>query len=271
MQSFSVLLSLYFKENTDFLRQSLDSIFNQTVRPNEVVLVEDGPLTPELDAVVNEYVDAHKELKVISLEKNGGLGRALNEGLKHCSHDLVARMDTDDIASPDRFEKQLEAFRRFLQVEIVSAWIDEFSGEKNNITSTRKLPEYPYEIYKYAKKRCPVNHPVVMFRKNSILLAGGYRHFPLFEDYYLWIRLLLNGVKFYNVQESLLYFRTSPDMYKRRGGLRHALTEVRFQNHIRKLGFIGWPRMCMNVTIRFTTRIMPNGLRRLIYNKLLRK
>ena len=95
-------------------------------------------------------------------------------------------MDTDDIASPDRFEKQLEAFRRFPQVEVVSAWIDEFSGEKNNITSTRKLPEYPYEIYKYAKKRCPVNHPVVMFRKNSILLAGGYRHFPLFEDYYLW-------------------------------------------------------------------------------------
>ena len=135
-------------------------------------------------------------------------------------------MDTDDIASPDRFEKQLEAFRRFPQVEVVSAWIDEFSGEKNNITSTRKLPEYPYEIYKYAKKRCPVNHPVVMFRKNSILLAGGYRHFPLFEDYYLWIRLLLNGVKFYNVQESLLYFRTSPDMYKRRGGFRHALTEV---------------------------------------------
>ena len=154
MQSFSVLLSLYFKENTDFLRQSLDSIFNQTVRPNEVVLVEDGPLTPELDAVVNEYVDAHKELKVISLEKNGGLGRALNEGLKHCSHDLVARMDTDDIASPDRFEKQLEAFRRFPQVEVVSAWIDEFSGEKNNITSTRKLAVFRH----FSSRQVDVSH-----------------------------------------------------------------------------------------------------------------
>jgi glycosyltransferase involved in cell wall biosynthesis len=271
MQSFSVLLSLYYKENADFLRHSLDSIFNQTVPPNEVVLVLDGPLTTELETVVMEYKAAHQELKTVPLKKNGGLGKALNEGLKHCSNELVARMDTDDIAHNDRFEKQLEAFRRFPQVEVVSAWIDEFIGETEHITSTRKLPEFPYEIYKYAKKRCPVNHPVVMFRKNSILLAGGYRHFPLFEDYYLWIRLLLNGVKFYNVQESLLSFRTSPDMYKRRGGWKHAFTEVHFQNHIRKLGFIGWPRMCLNIAIRFSTRIMPNHLREIVYKNLLRR
>ncbi len=144
MQSFSVLLSLYYKENADFLRHSLDSIFNQTVPPNEVVLVLDGPLTTELETVVMEYKAAHQELKTVPLKKNGGLGKALNEGLKHCSNELVARMDTDDIAHNDRFEKQLEAFRRFPQVEVVSAWIDEFIGETEHITSTRKLPEFPY-------------------------------------------------------------------------------------------------------------------------------
>lgn len=271
MQSFSVLLSLYYKEKAEFLRQSLDSIFNQTVPPAEVVLVLDGPLTTELETVVGEYQKAHAELKTVRLEKNGGLGNALNEGLKHCSHELVARMDTDDIARHDRFEKQLKAFEYFPQVEVVSAWIDEFIGNKDNVISTRKLPEFPFQIYRYAKKRCPVNHPVVMFRKTSIMLAGGYRHFPLFEDYYLWIRLLLNGVKFYNVQESLLSFRTSADMYKRRGGLKHALTEVKFQNHIRQLGFISWPRMWLNICIRFSTRIMPNHLREFVYRHLLRR
>lgn len=271
MQSFSVLLSLYHKENAEFLRQSLDSIFNQSVPPTEVVLVLDGPLTSELETVVGKYQKTHAELKTVPLEKNGGLGNALNEGLKHCSHELVARMDTDDIAHPDRFEKQLEAFESFPQVEVVSSWIDEFIGDKDNVISTRKLPEYPYQIYRYAKKRCPVNHPAVMFRKNSILLAGGYRHFPLFEDYYLWIRLLLNGVKFYNVQESLLSFRTSSDMYKRRGGWKHAFTEVHFQNHIRKLGFIGYPRMILNIFIRFSTRIMPNNLRSFVYKTFLRR
>ncbi|MDE6483032.1 MAG: amylovoran biosynthesis protein AmsE, partial [Rikenellaceae bacterium] len=136
---------------------------------------------------------------------------------------------------------------------------------------TRKLPEYPYEISRYAKKRCPVNHPAVMFKKTSVLFAGGYRSFPLFEDYYLWVRLLMNGAKFYNVQESLLLFRTSSDMYKRRGGLKHALTEIRFQNHIRVLGFIGLSDFIRNVLIRFTVRVMPNSVRGLVYHKLLRR
>ena len=246
---FSVLLSLYYRENAEYLKQSLDSIFKQTVKPNEVVLVIDGPITPELKTVVNEYDSIYKELKIIPLKNNTGLGNALNEGLKHCLYDIVARMDTDDIAKPNRFEKQLEIFEKYPQGEVISCWIDEFQDSPLNIISTRKLPEYSYQIYQYAKSRCPINHPSVMFKKNSILFAGGYQPFPLFEDYYLWVRLLLNGVKFYNIQESLLNFRVSPDMYKRRGGWKHAIDEVKFQNLICHLGFISRYQFLLNVNL----------------------
>ncbi len=268
--SFSVLMSLYAKEQPEYLRQSLDSVFDQSVIPNEVILVEDGPLTQELDAIVTEYVATQEGLKVVPLPENGGLGKALNEGLKHCSYELVARMDSDDIAMPNRFEKQLAVFEKYPQVEVVSSWIDEFYSTPDNVISTRKLPEYPYEVYKYAQKRCPINHPAVMFKKGSILFAGGYQPFHLFEDYFLWVRLLLNGAKFYNIQESLLKFRTSPNMYKRRGGLKHAINEVKFQNLIRKMGFITFRQYCMNISIRFITRIIPNKLRELVYKNLLR-
>ena len=267
---FSVLMSLYYKERPDYLRQSLDSVFNQTLPPDEVIMVEDGPLTDELYRVLDEYGSIHPELKRIPLPVNGGLGKALNEGLKHCSHELVARMDTDDIALPYRFEKQMMTFSDYPDADVVSCWIDEFENVPSNIVSTRKLPEFPYELFKYGKKRCPVNHPAVVFRKSAVLFAGGYRHFPLFEDYFLWVRLLLNGARIYNHQESLLLFRSSPDMFKRRGGFKHAIEEIRFQNSIRKIGYIGYPRMYMNIIIRFTTRIVPNYVRSFIYKKILR-
>lgn len=268
---FSVLMSLYAKERPEYLRQSLDSVFSQTLMPDEVIIVEDGPLTPDLYKVLDEYEASHPTIKRVPLPVNGGLGRALNEGLKHCSCELVARMDTDDIARPDRFKKQLAVFERYPQAEVVSAWIDEFEGTPDNIISTRRLPEFPYQIYSYAKKRCPINHPVAVFNKKSILFAGGYQHFSLFEDYYLWVRLLLNGSKFYNVQESLLLFRTTPDMFKRRGGLKHAITEIKFQIFLRKIGFISFGIMIINIPIRFITRIVPNNLRAIIYHRLLRR
>ncbi len=264
-------MSLYARERPEFLRQSLDSVFNQTLKPSEIILVEDGPLTPVLDAIVEEYKSLHPEIKVVALPENGGLGKALNEGLKHCSYELVARMDTDDMSYPDRFEKQVGIFMKYPQVEAVSAWIEEFDSDTGEKIAERKLPEFPYQIYRYGKKRCPVNHPVVMFKRKTVMFAGGYMPFPLFEDYYLWVRMLMNGAKFYNVQESLLHFRTSPDMYRRRGGLRHALNEVRFQNTIRKMGYIGIPLFLFNIFVRFFTRIVPNHWRAWIYRKLLRR
>lgn len=268
---FSVLLSLYAKESPTFLASSLDSIFHQTLLPTEIILVKDGPLTAELDAIVSDYAVRYPVLKVVALPQNQGLGRALNEGLKHCSYDIVARMDTDDISKPDRFEKQIAVFRKHPELDLVGAWIDEFEEDIHHVISTRKLPERHEDVMSYATRRNPVNHPVVMFRKSAVLAAGGYQHFPLFEDYFLWVRMLKNGAKFYNIQESLLYFRTSPNMFKRRGGWKYAMDEVRFQNVMRKMKMITWGRFLMNVAIRFPVRIMPNKLREVIYKKSLRK
>lgn len=268
---FSVLSSVYIKESPLFLRQSLDSIFNQTLLPNEVILVKDGPLTNTLNTIIKEYTKRYSTLKVINLSINQGLGKALNEGLKHCSYELVARMDTDDIAKPDRFKKQIEIFQKYPNIDIVGAWIEEFENNPSNIISIRKLPETSEDIYKYAKKRCPVNHPVVMFKKSSVLAAGGYQHFPLFEDYYLWVRMLKNGAQFYNIQKSLLYFRLSPDMFKRRGGWKYAFNEYKLQKEFRKIGFINTVNLIYNIFIRFTLRILPNNTRTIIYKKLLRK
>lgn len=270
MLHFSVLLSLYHKESPDFLCQSLDSIFNQTLMPDEVVLVEDGPLTKELTKVVNAYCRKYLLLKIVPLEKNYGLGKALNEGLKHCSYELVARMDTDDIAKPTRFEKQLGKFVEYPELDVCGSWIDEFEEDISQVLSVRKLPKEHENIVQYAKKRCPINHPVVMFRKSAILAAGGYQHFPLFEDYYLWVRMMMNGAKFYNIQESLLFFRFSPEMFKRRGGWKYALNELRFQNRIRGMKFISYFEFIRNVFSRFFIRIIPNSYREIIYKNILR-
>ena len=246
---FSVILSVYYKESSLFLIESLDSLFSQTVRPNEIILVKDGPLNSELDSVIDSYVAQYPYLKILSLATNQGLGKALNEGLKHCSHDIVARMDTDDIAKPERFEKQLAVFKKHPDIDVVGAWIDEFENDISSVRSVRKLPEHQCDILTFAKRRNPINHPVVMFRKSAVLAAGGYQHFPLFEDYYLWIRMLINGAKFYNIQESLLYFRFSPEMFKRRGGWKYAMNEFRFQWMMRKLHFISILEFIQNVFV----------------------
>ena len=267
---FSVLLSIYYKESPEFLQECFNSILSQTLQPNEIILVKDGPINNELDSVITEYASLMPMLKIIPLTENQGLGKALNEGLKHCSHDIVARMDTDDICKPDRFEKQISIFKTNNDIDIVSAWIEEFEENTSNILSVRKLPETHSEIYAYGKKRCPINHPVVMFKKKAVLAAGGYMHLPLFEDYYLWIRMLVNGAKFYNIQESLLYFRTSEAMFMRRGGLKYALTEVSFLWKMHEIGYVNFFSTIKSILIRFTVRLMPNSVRSLIYKKLLR-
>ena len=267
---FSVLSSTYRKENPSSFRQSLESIFSQTILPSEFVLVEDGILTEELYEVVQNYSSQYPIFKIIALPQNQGLGRALNEGLKHCTYDIVARMDTDDIAKPNRFEKQLSFFKSHPEIDVVSSWIDEFEGTIDNILSIRKLPETPEELFQYGKSRNPINHPAVMFRKSAVQRSGSYQHFPLFEDYYLWVRMLMNGSKFYNIQESLLYFRTSPDMFKRRGGLKYALTEMKLQHRFYKLGYISLYQMLKNDIVRIVVRLIPNSLRSIIYQKVLR-
>lgn len=269
MQPFSVLMSVYFREHPEYLRCALDSVFTQTVPPSEVVLVEDGPLTEELDEVIAAYSATHSELKVIRLPENGGLGHALNEGLKHCSYELVARMDSDDICKPFRFERQLKVMQEHPEIDICSAWIDEFENVKENVISQRLLPEQHEAIVHYAKTRCPLNHVTVIFRKKEVLRIGGYHGFP--EDYYLWIKMIMSGHKCYNIQESLVWVRFDPNVLKRRGGWKYAKDDLRAQWNFYKIGFLSFPEFVRNSVIRGTVRLMPNRLRVWVYNRLLRK
>lgn len=267
-KNFSVLLSVYRKEQPSYLSESLASVFAQTVPPNEVVLVKDGPLTAGLEVVISRFVSEHKELKVVSLPENVGLGRALNEGLRHCSYELVARMDSDDICKPERFEKQLAIFADNPLLDICSSWIDEFEDKKECIISVKRLPEHHKQILSFAKKRCPVNHVAVMYKRNRVLKLGGYHGFP--EDYYLWVKMILNNYIFYNIQESLVWVRFSPDVLKRRGGWRYACDDIRAQWNFYRSGFLNILELVQNVLIRGTVRLMPNRLRVWTYRHLLR-
>ena len=272
----SVLLSLYSREKPQFLRESLSSIMEQTAMPAEVVMVLDGPVGDDLLGVLDEFSRREGDVpdfRIVRLEKNMGLGRALSEGLRHCGNELVARMDTDDVMMPQRIDEQYRYMASHPEIAVCGAWIDEFvvqADGSRHVVSTRRLPVEHDDIFNFGKGRSPMNHPVVMFRKSRVEAAGGYEHFPLFEDYYLWVRMLCCGEKFHNLPESLLWFRLSDDVYKRRGGLRYAMDEVSLQRAIYRLGYISRVTMMKNVAIRFLVRLMPNGFRALIYKRLLR-
>lgn len=268
--SFSLLMSLYYKDIPEYLIQSLDSIFNQTLPPDEVILVEDGPLTTKLNSIVESYQKKYPEIHRVKLPVNKGLGNALNEGLKHCSYELVARMDSDDICLQDRFEKQVRFMQENPEIDVCSSWIEEFEDSIDNIKSLKKVPQTHGEVSQYIGQRNPLNHPAVIFKKTAVLNAGGYKHFPLFEDWYLWARMFVNGSRFANIPESLLHFRTSPNMFKRRGGLKYTINSTKFQWELHKLGIISIFHAVKSSVMRGIVYLMPNSIRTYIYRHLLR-
>lgn len=268
---YSVLMSVYHKEKPDHLRQSMESIFSQTVKTNDFVLVCDGPLTKELDQVIEQMLEKEKDiLNVVKLEKNIGLGRALNEGMKHCKNELVARMDSDDIARSDRCEKQLSLFLQKPEIGICSGIVEEFSDSPEKIDARRILPEQHEHIIEFCKKRNPFNHPCVMYRKSEVLAAGEYQDFYLLEDYFLWIRMLLNGTKGYNIQEPLLWMRAGSDMYKRRAGWKYAVSQIMLFKFMQKNNFISFGSFAVSCVIRTCSSLAPNIFRLNLFVHFLR-
>lgn len=267
---YSVLMSVYHKERAEYLKQSIESIQNQTIPTNDFVLVCDGALTPELDAVIaSKQQEMGNILNVVRLAKNGGLGNALNEGIKHCKNELVARMDSDDISAADRCEKQVKLFEKNPELDIASGALLEFVTSPNQITGGRKVPCSNDDIVGYSRKRCPFNHPCVMFKKSAVERAGGYQEkYHLFEDYYLWIRMLQNGCNAQNLPDVLLYMRTSTDMYLRRGGTAYAKAMLRFHWWVHKSGWTSLVDFCTGALPHALVCVMPNKLRKMIYQVL---
>lgn len=262
-------MSLYKKEHPEYLRVALDSMINQTIKPDEIVLVEDGPLTDELYAVVDEY---KSYLTIVVNEKNLGLGLALNKGLETCRNDLVARMDTDDISVCNRCEKQLIYFSEHTDTTILGGQIEEFVTDTNDVIGKRVVPEMDEKLKLYMKKRCPFNHVTVMFKKTDIIKVGNYQDWFWNEDYYLWIRLALEGYKFANLSDTLVHTRVSAEMYQRRGGWQYFRSEKLLQQYMLRHKLISIPQYIYNICIRFGGEVLAsNSMRQVLYKAMRKK
>ena len=266
MKQFSVLISIYKKENPQWLREALDSVFAQTLQPNEIVLVEDGPLTPELYEVIDEYQSKYPIFNIVKNEKNLGLGLALRKGVEASKTEFLMRMDTDDIMPPYRFEHQMKKIEE--GYDVVSCWSQLFMGLFDNVISVKTRPENHEDIVKLAHKRSPICHAGTLFRKSALLKAGNYQHCKLYEDYHLVVRLIMSGAKFYNMQEVLYYVRTTPEQMNRRSGFDYLKTELSFFKEFKKMGFFTTKDYLVNSAMRVVVRLMPNIVRQKMLTKI---
>lgn len=268
---FSVLMSVYKKENPQYLRESLESILHQTQLPDEIVIVEDGPLTSALYEMLAVYAEKYPMIRRVPFPVNRGLGLALRDGIIACSYEWIARMDTDDISKPDRFEKQVNFLKSHPDIAMLGTAIEEFSTDENHPDSITILPQNNDEILRFAKKRNPFRHVTMMYKKSAVLDSGNYRHMLWFEDYDLFVRMLYHGYKGANLPDVLVSVRADADMFARRGGWQYFRQDVRFQKILLKLGFIKKWEFVENVIIRGIVRMIPNKLRIWIYQVFLRK
>ena len=269
---YSVLMSVYYKEKPEWLKYSIDSMLKQTIFPDEFVLVEDGPLTNELNEIIDKYKNKYPKLfRIIKLEKNKGLGLALKEGLSYCRNEFVARMDSDDYSMPNRCERLLDIFQKDDSYECVGSYEAEFENSIEEVISVHKVPETSQEISEFMKRRCALLHPTVMFRKSSVINAGNYKNVILYEDYDLFMRMVCEkNAKCYNIQEPLYYIRINSDFYKRRGGIKYMYTALKFKNTQRKKGYMTFSDFIVSAGGQAIVCIMPNKMRRWFYLKFLR-
>lgn len=269
---FSVLMSLYVKETPQNFRECMDSILSQTVMPSQIVIVKDGPLTEELDSLLDEYVAKAPDLyTVVPLEKNVGLGLALAEGMLHCENELVARMDTDDIARADRFELQLAEFEKDSELDICGSHIVEFEESPDKIVARRNVPLSDAEIKKYQRRRDGLNHVTVMFKKSTVLRAGNYQSCLLMEDTLLWANMFNAGAKAVNIDDSLVFVRVGKDMFERRGGFAYYKKYKQGRKKVRETGYISAWDYYYTLLVQLVVALVPNKLRGWIFKKLLHR
>ncbi|HPD39421.1 MAG TPA: glycosyltransferase [Mesotoga infera] len=270
--AFSVLMAVYYREKPQSFRVALESITTyQTIKPSEIVLVEDGPLTQELyDVIIDFRKNNASVLKSVRLDKNMGLATALKVGLEECTNDIVARMDSDDISVEDRFEKQLKVMLTG-HFDVVGSNTLYFDDNTKAIVGIKKNPETMDEVLVYAKRRSPVGHVTAMFKKESVLSVGSYENVLQFEDYWLWIRMIMAGMKFYSIQEPLVLVRYNDSMLERRGGIKYMKLEWEFLKRARKEGFFSTREYLFNLVTRTSARILPGSIRSLLYSKIMRR
>lgn len=268
---YSVLMSVYEKENPKYFEESIQSMLNQTIAPDEFVIVKDGRITNELEKVINKFTLKNSGLfKIIDLKENVGLGPALAIGVENCKNEYIARMDSDDISVSTRIEKQFKILEEDPELDIIGSSVGEFIENTENVISYRELPEKNEEIQEFSKKRNPFAHPSVLLRKQKVLEAGNYRKYYLCEDYDLWNRMISKGAKCYNIQENLVFMRISKDFFKRRGGIKYLKSILKFKVEQYKNGYYSMSNLIVSGGAHTIVCLLPNFLREFIYLKLLR-
>lgn len=271
MKNYSVLMSVYYKEKPEWLKASINSMLEQTIVTNNFVIVKDGFLGEELEIVLSDFDRRYPNLfTFVELEENKGLGLALAEGIKYCTNELIARMDSDDISAKDRCERQLKCFDEDEDLQIVGCYEAEFIDSIKNIKAIHKVPEKNEEIIRFMKRRCALLHPTVIFKKEAVIECGNYKDVRLYEDYDLFVRMVFGGCKSYNLQETLYYIRINPDFYKRRGGIEYLKTAVKFKNNLRKNKNISNLDFIISAGGQAIVCLMPNKWREFIYMTFLR-
>lgn len=270
---YTVLMSVYYKEKPEYLSLSIESMLNQTVKPDEFIIVKDGPLTTELDEVINNFVTAYpKTFNIIVNETNLGSGPALAKGIENSKNELIARMDSDDYVVSTRCERQLEKFREDPKLEMVGSYEAEFVDDIDNVISIHRVPSENDEIERFMHRRCSVLHPTVMYKKSAVLKSGNYQSVLLYEDYDLFARMVLEyHIKSYNIPEPLYYIRTSEDFFKRRGGIKYAKTVLKFKWGQYRKGYMSLMDFCISGLGQAFVCVLPNSLRKIFYMKFLRK
>lgn len=255
MNDFSVLMSIYDRENPTYLNACLESLYHQTTRSSEIILVLDGPIKQSLMEVINKW-QAQLNMILVPLRVNVGLGNALNEGLKACSYELVARMDTDDLCLPERFEKQLAVFKQKSSIALCGSFIDEVECESTNYIATRNVKEFNDDIIKDGISRNPFNHMSIMFKKSAVMSVGSYKHMISMEDWYLWLRMLSNGYEGYNIQQTLARARAGKEMMSRRTGFKYVTYEAKLAKQKARL----FPQYALKSYFYFIVRSLPRLL-----------
>ncbi len=267
---FSATIGCYKNDNPNDFETAFLSIYNQSIRPDEIIITVDGPIPSELDIVVQRF---EKEFNAIVLrsETNNGLGLAHAKAVSYAKYDWIAIMDADDISVHNRFEKQLAVVAEHPETSIVGGQIDEFIDTPQNIVGIRDVPLNDDEIKKYLKRRCPFNHMTILLNTNFVKKAGNYKDWHYNEDYYLYCRMLECGAVFRNIPDVLVHVRVGNEMYRRRGGWKYFKSEAKLQKWMLKHKIIAFPRYVINVTIRLCVQVlMPNWLRGFVFQKLFR-
>lgn len=270
-QEFSVLMAVYRNDVPEYFKAAVDSVINQTLPPQQVVIVVDGPVSDELKRVIEEVAVTHSVIEIVWLPENVGVGQAVSIGTEHCKYSFIARMDSDDLCVPTRFAKEMEYLAQHPDVDLVGSYGQEFYETIDCLTGVKIVPERHTEIVKFMHNRSPFCQQSVMMKKSALINAGGYRNYFFAEDWDLWIRMSLSDAVFHNLPECLVYMRINRATFQRRHGLKYYQQIKGVLKFMLQRKMINYFQYTKNKLIRFIGHVLvPVDMKKFFYQKFLR-